>query len=247
LENILQDKICVVTGAGSGIGASIALNFAANGGIVYANARREEVISDLKMRSEFSDRIVPLIFDVTDAAAARAALLRVRKEQGRLDVLVNNAAKITYEPMGMVTRKLLEELFETNVYAVFEMAQSAARIMASSGGGSIVNIASIVGEKGAAGQAAYSATKGAVIALTKSAAKELGPAGVRVNAIAPGMVRTERFEKEMRERFPESEAGILLGRLAEPEEISELVAFLASEKASYITGQIIEIDGGMLL
>lgn len=244
---LLEDKICLVTGAGKGIGKAVAIKFAQEGAIVLANTRKDAGIENWSSGARLRGTIVPLSFDVTDSDAVRKAMLSVRKEYGGVDVLVNNAALISYEPLSMVSKSHLEQLFQTNVFAAFELLQIVSRMMVSKKNGSIINLASIVGEKGAAGQVAYSMTKGAVISMTKSAAKELAPFQVRINALAPGMVRTERFEKEMRERFPDVEKNIRMGRMAETDEIAEACAFLASDNARYITGQILGIDGCITL
>lgn len=243
---MLQGKVCMVTGTRAGIGRAIALRFAEEGAIVFANAKKEEDVREWSDMTRIRGKIIPLPFDVTESVCARESLLKIRKQYGRLDVLVNNAAVISYEPMGMITRQSLEKMFQVNVFAVFEMIQLASRMMRGQNG-SIINISSMVGEKGAAGQAAYSMTKGAVSSLTKSAAKELAKDHIRVNAVAPGMVCSERFESEMTERFPQMQNNILWGRLAQPKEIADVCLFLASDLSAYISGQIIGVDGCMVL
>lgn len=138
-------------------------------------------------------------------------------------------------------------MFEVNVVALIYLMQLVGRVMQRQQGGSIINMASMVGQKGAAGQLAYSATKGAVIAATKSAAKELATSKIRVNAVAPGMVGTERFQNVLKEKFNEKINDVPFGRLAEPEEVANLCLFLASDASSYITGQVIGIDGGIVI
>ena len=244
---MLQGKVCMVTGTGSGIGKAIALRFAEEGAVVFANARKEEDVRKWSDMVHVNGKIIPLPFDVTEPVHVRKALLRIREQYGRLDVQVNNAAVISYEPMGMMTLQNLEKMFQVNVFAVFEMIQLVSRMMAGQNKGSIINISSMVGEKGAAGQAAYSMTKGAVSSLTKSAAKELAKEHIRVNAVAPGMVCSERFKNEMTKRFPEVKNNIPGGRLAEPGEIADVCLFLASDLSAYISGQIIGVDGCMTL
>ena len=141
---------------------------------------------------------------------------------------------------------MLEAMFRVNVFAVLDMIQTVARLMARGGGGSIVNMASITGMVGSPGQVAYSSTKGAVIALTKSAAKELSPLQIRVNAVAPGIIKTERFEELYEasgEKIDQRISRIDLGRLGTPQDVADAVAFLASDRASYISGQILGVDG----
>ncbi len=244
---MLQGKVCMVTGTRSGIGKAIALRFAEEGAVVFANAKKEEDVKAWSDLVRVRGKIIPLPFDVTDSVRVKKSLLQIREQYGHLDVQVNNAAVISYEPMGMIARRNLEEMFQVNVFAVFEMVQLASRMMRGQNKGSIINISSMVGEKGAAGQVAYSMTKGAVSSLTKSAAKELAKAHIRVNAVAPGMVGSERFECEMEKRFPEGKNNILWGRLAKPEEIADACLFLASDLSEYISGQVIGVDGCMVL
>ena len=232
---LLQDKVCLVTGAGKGIGRAVAEVFSGHGATVYAAARDTSSLDNGAM--------IPLLLDVTDSAGVRAAISEIKKTHKRLDVLVNNAGIVSYEPLAMASKGNMRKMFDVNVFALIELMQYASRIMVRQGSGSIINISSIVGVKGAAGQLAYSASKGAVIAATKSAAKELAPTGVRVNTVAPGMVDTKRFCAEMTGRFPEKINCIGMGRLAEPDEIANACLYLASDLASYVTGQIIGVDG----
>lgn len=161
-----------------------------DGAIVYGCDRLEGSMSALELEFE---RFHALYFDVTHAQAAKESMMRVKKEQGHIDVLVNNAGVVFNKKIGMIVREETELMFRVNVIAVIELVQLVSRLMARNGGGSIVNIASVTAVLGSPGQSAYSATKGAIISFTKSAAKELAPIGVRVNAVAPGIVKTERF------------------------------------------------------
>ncbi len=240
---ILKDKICVVTGAAQGIGKAIAACLLEEGGIVYGCDYREGSMEDFAAEHE---RFHALYFDVTDAAAAKSAMMQVKKEQGRIDVLVNNAGVVFNKKIGMIVREETELMFRVNVIAVIELTQLVSRIMARTGGGSIVNIASVTAVLGSAGQSAYSATKGAIISFTKSAAKELAASGVRVNAVAPGIVKTERFEELYEasgDKIDTRIGRIALGRLGAPEDVARACAFLASDNASYISGQILGVDG----
>lgn len=242
---MLTEKVCLVTGASKGIGSAIAEQFAKNGAIVYANARTEGCIDDWSktISKTYNTKVVPLYFDVTDVVAAKQAIMQIKKEEKQLDVLVNNAGVVTYELLAMTNIDLLKQMLEVNVVAVIQLMQLASRLMTRQNSGSIINISSIVGVKGVKGQLSYSATKGAVNALTKSAAKELAPSNIRVNAIAPGMVGTERFKKVFEEKFSDRLEDVGMGRLAEPNEIADACVFLASDMSKYISGQIIGIDG----
>lgn len=240
---ILKDKICVVTGAAQGIGRGIAGKMLDEGGIVYGCDRAVGSMDEFAIANP---NFRPLYFDVTDASAVKAAMMQVKKERGRIDVLVNNAGVVFNKKIGMIVREETELMFRVNVIAVIELTQLVSRIMARTGGGSIVNIASVTAVLGSAGQSAYSATKGAIIAFTKSASKELAPQGIRVNAVAPGIVKTERFKELYEASGDKIDARIeriALGRLGMPEDVANAVAFLASDNASYISGQILGVDG----
>ena len=240
---ILKDKICIVTGAAQGIGKAIVLEMLNEGAIVFGcDIQPESMENMVKEYANFHS----LYFDVTDGDKAKNLFMAIKKDYGKIDVLVNNAGVVFNRKIGMITRKETELMFQINVVAVIELTQLVSRIMSRTGGGSIVNIASVTAVQGSPGQSAYSATKGAVISFTKSAAKELAPSGIRVNAVAPGIVKTERFE-ELYEASGEKIDGrisrIALGRLAEPEDIAKAVTFLASDNSSYISGQILGVDG----
>ena len=233
---LLENKVCIITGAGRGIGKVIAEQFIADGAIVYVNDLQEPDVEGAK----------PIAFDVTDSNALKAGLMQVYKAEGRIDCIVNNAAIIQNQKLGMVTKPLLEKMYAVNVFAVIDMIQIASRLMARTGGGCFVNMASVTGVVGSPGQVAYSSTKGAVITITKSAAKELAPMNIRVNAVAPGIVKTERFEELYEatgDKINERIEKIALGRLGTPQDIANAVSFLASDRASYISGQILGVDG----
>ena len=241
---MLSGKIAIVTGAARGIGRAIAEKFASLGARVYAN--------DLNMDGVDLDAgIFKLPFDVTDSRAVKCALQEVFRQNGRIDCIVNNAAIIANQKLGMVTKDLLQKMYSVNVFAVLDVIQIASRLMARrGGGGSIINIASATAVHGSAGQVAYSSSKGAIIAMTKSAAKELAPMGVRVNAVAPGIVKTERFEELYEadgEKIDCRIARIPIGRLATPEDVANACVFLASDMASFVTGQILGVDGACIM
>ena len=248
MERILQDKVCIITGAAQGIGKAIAEQFAADGAIVYACDMKEGMMDDwAKECSERNNtRVIPVYFDVTDATAVKNSFMGIFKTERRIDTLVNNAGVVFNRKLGMVQRAETELMFRVNVIAVIEMVQLVSRLMQRCGGGSIVNIASVTAVLGSPGQCAYSATKGAIISFTKSAAKELAPMGIRVNAVAPGIVKTERFAELYESdgaKIDQRIGRIALGRLGAPEDIANACSFLASDRASYISGQILGVDG----
>ena len=247
-NSLLKQKVCIITGAAQGIGKSIAERFALDGAIVYACDRAEGVMDEwAKACSEDNNtRVLPLYFDVTDATAVKSAFMSVFKQEGRIDALINNAGVVFNKKIGMILRPETELMFRVNVIAVIEMIQLVSRLMARNHSGSIVNIASVTAVLGSPGQSAYSATKGAIMAFTKSAAKELASLGIRVNAVAPGIVKTERFSElyeESGEKIDTRIQKIALGRLGTPEDVANACAFLASDRSSYISGQILGVDG----
>lgn len=243
MEKVLQDKVCIVTGAGRGIGRTIAETYAQEGAAVYALDVREE---DLKWTEE-NDSVHGLVVDICDFAAVKNVVMAVKKEHGRIDVLVNNAGLISYEMMSMIDYDKFRKMIEVNVVALINFMQMAARVMMRQNSGSIINMASMVAVKGAAGQLSYSATKGAVISATWSAAKELAKNHIRVNAIAPGMVGTERFKAVLEEKFSQKINDIPYGRLAEPQDIANAALYLASDMSSYVTGQVLGVDGAAII
>lgn len=245
---LLEKKVCIITGAAQGIGRSISEQFAADGAIVYACDMKEGAMDEWAAvcAEKYQTKIVPLYFDVTDATAVKTAFMSTFKAEGRIDVLVNNAGVVFNKKIGMILRPETELMFRVNVIAVIEMVQLVSRLMQRNGGGSIVNIASVTAVLGSPGQSAYSATKGAIISFTKSAAKELAPLGIRVNAVAPGIVKTERFAElyeQSGEKIDARIQRIALGRLGTPEDIAHACAFLGSDRATYISGQILGVDG----
>lgn len=248
MDRLLENKVCLITGAGRGIGRAIAERFASDGAVVYVN---DLIPGDMESwaaecASRNGTRVIPVCFDVTDSSALKAGLMSVYKAEGRIDCVVNNAAIISNRKLGMIAKSDMERMFSVNVLAVIDMIQTASRLMARGGGGCFVNIASITGVVGSPGQVAYSATKGAVISLTKSAAKELAPQHIRVNAVAPGIVRTERFDElylNDGSKIDSRIEKIALGRLGTPEDVADACSFLASDRAGYISGQILGVDG----
>ena len=246
---MLNGKVALVTGASRGIGRAIAEQFALNGAAVYANARAagslDSFADDLKRR--FGASVTPLYFDVTDSGSVKAAFLRIKKEHGCLDALVNNAGVMKDALIGMISGSMIREIFEVNVFAVAELTQIASKLMIKQKSGNIINIASIVGVHGNKGQLAYSASKGAVIAMTKSAAKELAQYGIRVNAVAPGMIDTDMFNSIGKEHIAERVASIGMNRVGAPEDVAKACLFLASDLSEYVTGQVLGVDGSAII
>lgn len=246
MNELLKDKVVIVTGAGRGIGQAIATLFAENGAVVYANDIREDLFADWvgEVNNKAAGEVRPLVFDITSEAEARTAVMKVKKECGRIDGLVNNAGVEFNELIGMISRDNMEKMFNVNVFGTINLLQLVSRIMGRQPeGGSIVNIASMTALRGNRGQLVYSATKGAVVSLTKSAAKELAPKKIRVNAIAPGLTNTAMMQQADPEKLKSRIDNICMGRLAEPTDIAKGCLFMISDLSEYVSGQILAVDG----
>lgn len=244
---LLQDKIAVVTGASRGIGRATAKALAREGAMVIVNyngskERADEVVSEIE---KDGGKAKAIQCNVSDFEQAKEFFGGVVKEYGRIDILVNNAG-ITKDGLIM---KMKEEDFdaviETNLKGTFNTIRHTTRWMLKQKSGKIINISSVSGILGNAGQANYAASKAGVIGLTKTMARELASRGITVNAVAPGFVETDMTEVLPEAVKETSCKQIPLGRFGKPEEIANAVAFLASEEADYITGQVISVDGGM--
>lgn len=245
-EGLLNGKICMVTGTSKGIGKTIAEVFASEGGAVYSEARTDGCLEEwaAEVNTNVSGRIIPIYFDVTDSEGIKSAFLRIKEEYGRLDVLVNNAGMVSNEVLGMIRKNKTREMFEVNVFGLLDLSQlMATRFMMKQKSGSIINIASIVGVQGSKGQIAYSASKGAVIAMTKSMAKELAPHNVRVNAVAPGMIETERLKVTIKEQYKDKVPAIGMGRLGTTKEIADACLYFAADMSTFTTSQILTVGG----
>ena len=244
MSELLSGKVCIVTGAAKGIGKEIALLFASEGAEVIVNGKTPGSADRWISESEFRSNLHPVYFDISDTAAVHQNIASIMKEFKRIDVLVNNAGVEFNELIGMISRDNMEKMFSVNVFGTIEMIQAVSRIMSrNENGGSIINISSIVGLHGNAGQLVYSATKGAVIALTKSAAKELASKKIRVNSIAPGLTQTDMMAQADISKLQERIHNICMGRIAQPIDIAGACLLLASDYAGYISGQILSVDG----
>ena len=245
----LEHKTALITGCNKGIGYSIVEEFLKEGCIVYAGIRNvQEISENLKqLKQDHTERLQIIELDVTQPESCKSALMEMKKEQGKVDILVNNAGLVSYELVPFINFDHFERLLQTNVIGLMRMCQLFSRLMTRQKSGSIINMSSIVSVKGAAGQASYAASKGAVNAFTLSLAKELASNNIRVNALAPGMVATDRLKAVAAEKFSDKVNQIGLGRMAEPNEIAKICLFLASEESSYVTGQIIGADGSLTI
>ena len=249
MAGLLAGKRVLITGATRGIGLAIAERFAAEGASLYLNGRDGSRVTQLaeRLSREFGVACAPLLFDVADPEAVKAAFRELFTQTKVLDVLVNNAGILDDALIGMVTPAQIERTFACNSFSVLYCSQYAARMLQRNGGGSIINLASIIGRVGNAGQAVYGGSKAAVIGMTQSLAKELATQQIRVNAIAPGFIDTDMVHSLSEEKFQQRLDSSAMGRIGSADEVAKVALFLASELSSYVTGQVIGVDGGMLI
>ena len=242
---LLEGRVALVTGASRGIGAAIARAYAAEGASLLLCARSEGVEA-LALELAAGQRAVRAMRgDLSDPAFARELITSVRKEHGRLDVLVNNAGILRQGLIGMTSTEQMRELLEVNVVALMTLTQYATRVMDPKRSPSVVNLASIAGTAGMEGVTAYSASKAAVVGYTLSSAKELAPKGIRVNAIAPGFIDTDMVRGVSPDWYERRLQSIRMGRIGTPEDVAGVAVFLGSDLSRYVTGQVIGVDGGM--
>jgi 3-oxoacyl-[acyl-carrier protein] reductase len=246
---MLEGKNALVTGASRGIGRAIAMELAKQGSNVAVNyagneKKAEAVVQEIE---KLGCKAIKIKTDVADEAAVKMMVKKVISEFGSLDILVNNAG-ITRDNLLMRMKETeFDEVINTNLKGVFLCTKAVTRQMMKQRAGKIINVASIVGISGNPGQANYVAAKAGVIGLTKTTAKELASRNILVNAVAPGFISTDMTEALSQEQQEEMLAIIPLQKLGEPEDVAKVVRFLASDDASYITGQTIHIDGGMVM
>lgn len=246
---MLEQKVAVVTGASRGIGKAIAKRLAKDGIFVVINYRGNEAQAKqvLKEIEEEHGKAAIYACDVSDFSACEEFIKDVIQTYGRLDILVNNAG-ITRDGLLMkMSEEDYDTVLQTNLKGTFHGIRFASRQMLRQKQGRIINISSVSGVLGNAGQANYCASKAGVIGLTKAAARELASRGVTVNAVAPGFIKTELTDVLSEQVQEHAKAQIPLGGFGEPEDVAEAVAFLSSEQARYITGQVLCVDGGMAM
>lgn len=243
---MLKDKIIIVTGASRGIGQATAINIAKNGGQVILHGRTAESLQQTaNLVREIGCEPFVVLYEITDEVAMKQAIISIKKKYGRLDGLVNNAGIMCEGLIGMMKSEHIREQFDVNVTSVLLQMQYASKLMRTNG--AIVNVSSKLGLEGAAGSTAYAASKSAVIGLTKSAAKEWATKNIRVNAVAPGFIETDltsHYEGELKATVLNN---IKMHRFGQAEEVANVIVFLLSELSTYVTGQVIGVDGGMII
>jgi 3-oxoacyl-[acyl-carrier protein] reductase len=242
----LENKVAFITGARRGIGRAIALELAAAGAdcVLFARTAPEELAQEISAKGR---RALALAVDVADAAACENAIKQTVKELGGIDILINNAGINDDGLLMRMKEEQWQRVLNVNLNGAFYCAKAALRPMLKSGSGRIINISSVVGQMGNAGQANYAASKAGLIGFTKSLAKEVGTRGITANAIAPGFISTDMTHVMSEDVKTALLAQIPMGCLGEPEDVAKLALFLASPAARYITGQVMNVDGGLVM
>ncbi len=242
----LEGKVALITGARRGIGREIALEYARQGAdcVLIARSAPDELAQEI---TDLGRRALALAVDVSDADAVESAIKSAGKEMGQIDVLVNNAG-IAQD--GLLIRMKVEQwrqVLDVNLSGAFYCTKAVSRMMLKAESGRIINISSVIGQMGNAGQANYAASKAGLIGFTKSVAKELGSRGITCNAIAPGFIETDMTSEMNEEARAELMKNIPLGCLGQSEDVAAMALFLAGAGARYVTGQVFNVDGGLVM
>jgi 3-oxoacyl-[acyl-carrier protein] reductase len=246
----LDGLVAYVTGSTRGIGRAVAATLAEAGAAVVVNGFQVpdapgRYADELKER--YGTECLGLVADQRDPDAIKQAYSAIHTTYGRLDILVNNAGIVEDALLGMISERSIANTFDTNALAIVRNMQLASRLMRRHGAGSIINSSSIMGVYGNAGEVVYASAKAAVIGATKAAAKELAPLGIRVNAIAPGFIDTDLTRALAPDVYEARRASIGMGRVGRPEDVANVVLFLAGPLSAYVTGQVIGVDGAMVV
>lgn len=246
----LKNKVAFITGGTRGIGWATAKLFAASGASVIINGVSDNSLLRSRvqeLKDEYNTESEGFLFDVSDYDSVKNCYSEIFKRYKRLDILVNNAGILEDRLLGMIGRENIERTLDINVKGVIYNLQYASRLMTRNKSGSVINVSSIIGRVGNEGQVVYGGSKAAVIGITMSAAKELAHNNIRVNAVAPGFIDTDMVKQLPEDKFKTRMEGIKMKRIGTPEDVANTILFLASDYSSYITGQVIGVDGGMLV
>jgi 3-oxoacyl-[acyl-carrier protein] reductase len=245
----LKGKIAAVTGASRGIGAAIAEALAAQGCQLALTAQQDGGTDDLaqRLRDHYGVTCISHSGDVRDPASVQSFYQEIHATFGRLDILAANAGILGDGLLGMVPLEQIERTLDVNVIGTLHHLQAAARLMRRQKAGSIILMSSIIGRMGGAGQVVYAASKAALMGAMLAAAKELGPDGIRVNALAPGMIETDMIKHLSADLRQQRLKAIALGRYGQAQDVADVALFLASDLSRYVTGQTIGVDGGMVI
>ncbi|HSQ05841.1 MAG TPA: 3-oxoacyl-ACP reductase FabG [Burkholderiales bacterium] len=244
----LQDKVAIITGAGRGIGQATALKFVREGArVVACDVKRDAVEETVRLCEEAGGEVFGYVADVRDIAGLEAMVDATVARWGRVDCLVNNAGIVMDAQLKNMTEEQFDNVLEINLKGVYNCTKAVVRTMLAQESGVILNASSIVGLYGNFGQTNYAASKFGVIGMVKTWARELGRKGIRANAVCPGFVNTSILGSIPDKVLRALEEKVPLGRLAQPEEIANTFAFLASDEASYINGAVIEVSGGLTI
>jgi len=242
----LKNKVCIITGAAQGIGLATALKFAREGAIVIVGDIKPQAVDEAVAQCRaLGAEAEGFVLNVTDRAQVDSTVAAVKDKYGRIDVLVNNAGITKDARLQKMTLEQFDAVIDVNLRGVFHCSQAVADTMVAQGSGVILNASSVVGIYGNFGQTNYAATKFGVIGFTKTWSRELGPKGIRVNAVAPGFIETPILATIPPTVLDEMRAHVPLKRLGQPDEIANVYAFLASDEASYVNGAVLEVSGGM--
>lgn len=245
---MLKGKNILLTGADGGMGRAMTVAFARAGANMWVNIVKpndDYATYSARLAQEYGVWIKPIVLDLTDAEAIKSAMMKIRSEQLPIDGLVNNAGILREAMFQMTTMADARLMFDINFFAPFQLTQIVTKLMMRcQRGGSVVNISSMAAFDGVEGETIYGSTKAALAAMSKSLAKELGRFNIRVNCIAPGVTETPLIEKMSEKVLNADRSHTYLGRLGKPEDIANMAAFLLSDEAEYVTGQVIRVDGG---
>lgn len=246
---LLENKTVFITGSSRGIGQATAVVFAKHGAQLVLHARQKENLTEtVEVVTEICHHPPLLVeYDVKDYNSIKQSFQTIRRELGKLDVLVNNAGMMEESLLGMIQEEMVENTMQTNLQSVLFHMQYASRLMMKQKEGSIINLSSIIGSSGSEGNTVYAASKAGVIGATKSASKELAPFNIRVNAVAPGFIQTDLISHYQDEKLTKVIEKIKMNRFGTPEEVANVMLFLASDLSTYVTGQVIGVDGGMVI